>query len=91
MAPSAADMTRLVQAAMVPAVFTCGLSMLFLYIANSADPMNRFAIPTVSGDSVTAQVRLPPHTPICLLQGCPAAAALPQREERDWLRVCDRS
>ncbi len=56
MAPTAAEVTRLVQAAMVPAVFTCGLSMLFLYIASSADPMNRFAIPTVSGDSVTAQV-----------------------------------
>ena len=69
MAPTAADVTRLVQAAMIPAVFTCGLSMLFLYIANSADPMNRFAIPTVSGDGVTAQVYFHSRSPFVSYNG----------------------
>ncbi len=46
-----------VQAAVIPCVFTCGLSMLFLFIASSTDPLNRFTIPTVSGDSVASQVQ----------------------------------
>jgi hypothetical protein len=31
--------------------------MLFLFIASSTDPLNRFTIPTVSGDSVASQVQ----------------------------------
>ena len=84
MPPTAADVTRLVQAAVVPAVFTCGLSMLFLYIASSADPMNRFAVPTVSGDGVAAQVRVPSLGSAGIVSGrCSAGSA-----SRPGLAVC---